>query len=130
MVLAGLCLGLAALSKQVAVWELAAVGGWILWKNWRLPLPWGKLLWQGGLVLLGFFLPIIGLALYFSSQGAWEDFLFYVWEYNVAYYLPEVTFLERISSSLALVFSFFGGSVLLAVLCLGGMMHAWLRGTL
>lgn len=127
MFFAGLCVGIAALSKQVAVWELAGIGLWILWSNWKLPLPWPRLLKQGGIVLLAFFFPILCLAIYFSQHGAWEDFLFYVWEYNVDYYLPEVSFLERISSSLALVFSFFGGALLLAFFCLRAGIDAWMR---
>lgn len=126
-VLAGICLGIAALSKQVAVWDLAAVLGWIVWVEYKQAIPWTSWIIKGVGVVVGFLIPLLGMAIYFHSQGAWEDFLFYVWEYNVQYYLPEVSLLERIGSSMALLVSFFGSALLLAILIFAALYDAWFR---
>ncbi|MEM7367520.1 MAG: hypothetical protein AAF587_02895 [Bacteroidota bacterium] len=127
LLFAGIFLGMATLSKQVAVWDFAAVGGWLFWAQWQERMNWAIFLKQGILVGVGFALPLIGMGMYFHTEGGWEDLLFYVWQYNVQYYLPEVSLLERIGSSMALLVSFFNDALLLTGLICVGLMDAWSR---
>lgn len=122
--LAGVCLGLAALSKQIAVWDGLGIGIWLLLQH--LPKKaWKPLLGKGTFLAVGAIIPLLLTGTYFAQAGAWQDFQTYVWHYNVAYYLPEVDLLERIKSSVALLFDFYASSLLLSGLLVGALIKAW-----
>ena len=96
-------LGLAALSKQSALLEIAPL--LIFWLVIGLTQSSQRRPAALRLVLVSIvFAGVIGgcFALY-ALQGAGSDFLFYTWTYNLQYYGSEYTFLEKLISGLVLI---------------------------
>jgi len=90
----------AFLSKQPALLDFAAPLATVLWLavtcswSWRMA---GRTL--AG--LLAGFATVVGLAvLWFLAAGSLGDALFYTWTYNLRYYGPEISALDRASSAL------------------------------
>jgi 4-amino-4-deoxy-L-arabinose transferase-like glycosyltransferase len=115
LLLAGLGWGMAALSKQVAVLEMGAVLAFMTfvharsrnWKQWFLEMS---------LIGLGFVAIMGAVVAYFWVNGAWEDWIFYVWTYNTQYYMPEVVGLRRWLNAAKLLGAFFLNKPLLLLL--------------
>lgn len=108
LILAGICFGICTLSKQVGALELGAVLAflacqWLLGQGKNIQ----SLLREGIYLLLGWSLPMIGSAWIFWAQGAWEDWLFYLWTYNTLYYMPEIDGGTRLLNTLKLFGAFF-----------------------
>lgn len=98
-VAAGVCYGIAALSKQPALLDFAAPLALQACLILRAPPPERRALWRNTVALgIGFAAPIALTAAYFALQGAWSDFLFYTWSYNTRYYVPEVPLSARLPS--------------------------------
>lgn len=92
---AGLCYGLAALSKQPAVLDLAAplgclIVGAVLDSGRRRRLAGDAAVLGAGVAVF----PLIALG-YFAAHGAARDFIFYTWSYNTRFYVPEVPLADR-----------------------------------
>lgn len=95
--LAGLAFGGAFLSKQPAVFDGAAAGGFLLAWQWR----WGKLFHRQTLLrataLAGGFFTVLGLCIgYFAFAGALGDFYLYFWQYNVEHYTAVIPAADRL----------------------------------
>ncbi|HUJ42429.1 MAG TPA: glycosyltransferase family 39 protein [Opitutaceae bacterium] len=102
----GVLFGLAFLSKQPALLDLAAPLTVTVWlaatRRWNLNTA-GRVV--AGLV--GGFVAMTGaVLLYFAAHGALGDLIFYTWTYNVHYYGPEVAALDRVLSVLPLLVMF------------------------
>lgn len=119
--LAGLIMGIGILSKQTAVFDLAGIGlfFWILSfnKEWKLISVIRKGIFMG----LGAILPLISVCLYFWINGAWEEFSFYVWEYNTKWYVPAVPLGIRMLNAIKLLGGFFINKPLLILLLVGAV---------
>lgn len=83
--IAGALCGLAVITKQVAIWNLAALAAAaFLWKwrvgdrGWRIAVP-------GFSLLAGGFAVMAGAALIFVGLGAWDDFMYANISYNYRY---------------------------------------------
>lgn len=111
---AGLMLGLAFLSKQPALLDLAAPGAFLLWLAGRHQIT-TRTVWSlGASLAAGWLLPVAVTCAYFAWHGAWGDFVFYSWTYNLTYYGPEITTGDRL------------GAVLLPFRLLADSQAAWL----
>ena len=98
LMITGFFLGMAVLSKQVAALDLAAIMGFIFIStvtgNKHLRQSIGECL----LLSLGWVIPIGMTIFYFWWHQALEDFYFYVWQYNTEYYLPQITWADRLEA--------------------------------
>lgn len=126
--LAGLCLGLAILSKQVAVWDSVALGVWLLFhlpdKSYSQKIS--HTLWAIGGV--GTVLLVMGAVAWHRGFGS--ELWLYGWTYNVEYYLPELTLQERWANALNLARLFKDGALLLVLWGMVGgmgMVISWKR---
>ena len=97
---AGVCFGLAFLSKQTAALECIGVAIFAVLLAIQKLLTRDRkglrnlvtaFLMVGG----GFCLIVGGVVFAFWSAGAWEDFLFGFWTYNTSYYVGEISILDR-----------------------------------
>ncbi len=98
---AGVCFGMAFLSKQTAALECIGVA------IFAVLLAIQKLLTRDRkglrnlvtaflMVGSGFCLVVGGVVFAFWSAGAWNDFLFGFWTYNTSYYVGEISVLNRL----------------------------------
>ncbi len=96
---AGACFALGFLSKQPGIFDAGAAALFVLlWQGRR-----GVLLsvgtWRLGLMLaLGFFATLALTGGYFAWRGAFDDFIFYYWTYNVEHYTAVVPVVDRLAS--------------------------------
>lgn len=98
LLLSGALFGLSFLSKQPAVFDGAAAGGFLLLMAWSDVRLWRKQTWLDAGALVGGFLGIVLLAAgYFAVNGAWGDFYLYFWSYNVEHYTAVVPLSEKLS---------------------------------
>src|SRR4051812_31148040 len=111
---AGALLGLAFLSKQPALLEVAAPLAALAWGADRSRL--GR---QVGVVLAGFLAPVLLTLAYFAARGALGDFYFYAWEYNPRFYGPEIDTAARVASALK-PFQLLGAHYALVLTALAG----------
>jgi 4-amino-4-deoxy-L-arabinose transferase-like glycosyltransferase len=98
--LGGALFAFAFLSKQPALLDFAAPLATTLWL-----CVFGTWSWRAGVrtiggLLAGFFAVTGLVALWFAHTGALGDALFYAWTYNVRYYGPELSTLQRAASAL------------------------------
>lgn len=93
---AGGLLGLAFLSKQPALLDLGAPILVLCYQAWSERTAWPRLWRRGARLLAGFAIPLVFTASYFFLKGAFADFHFYAWHYNLRYYAPEVGALDRV----------------------------------
>ena len=124
MLLAGILFGLCTLSKQVGALELGAVLGCIgirelVSKDRNLVFAFR----ESVLLLLGWAIPMGLVAGYFWQQGAWEDWIFYLWSYNTDYYMPETDLPTRLLNSSKMLGAFFLFKWLLL-----GLIFLWIIG--
>ena len=96
----GALFALAFLSKQPALLDFAAPLATALWLAASGTWSWRA----AGRTLAGLltgFAAVVGLAvLWFAAAGSLSDALFYTWTYNLRYYGPEISALDRASSAL------------------------------
>lgn len=102
----GLLLGLAVLSKQVAVWECGVVAV-TLWEEARKkqlswPSAWGYAVLSGAMTCI----PLLLFSFYAYQQGIWQDWLDYGWRYNISNYLPIITWEDRFIGAIRLLGDF------------------------
>lgn len=90
---AGILTGLAFLSKQPALLEIAPPLTVIL--CWS-PVKRG---WRIAAFLGGWAVPVIGSVIYFWLHAALRDYIFYAWTYNLKYYGPEISLPDRLHSA-------------------------------
>lgn len=95
---AGAMFGLAFLSKQPALLDLAAPVAALAYIAWRDPAERRSL--AGRLLALagGALAPVALAALYFAACGALGDAVRYAWLYNLNIYGPEIPFAGRLAS--------------------------------
>lgn len=93
---AGMLLGLAFLSKQPALLDLGAPLAVLAMAARGATFPWRRL----AALLGGFAAPVLLAAGYFAAHGALGDLHFYAWQYNIAYYGPEVSSADRVASAI------------------------------
>ncbi|MCB1036031.1 MAG: glycosyltransferase family 39 protein, partial [Acidobacteria bacterium] len=97
LLLAGICFGLAFLSKQPAVFDGGAAGAFLLLQAAvRRRLFAKETLLRAGLLAGGFFATVLTAVAYFAAHGALWDFYFYYWKYNVEHYTAVVPMSERL----------------------------------
>jgi hypothetical protein len=94
----GFCLGIAVLSKQVAILDMAALGGFLIIARILGFSSTSQFLREGVLLSLGWVVPILITGWFFWHQEALQDFYFYVWQYNTEYYLKETTLPDRLEA--------------------------------
>ena len=96
---AGALLALAFLSKQPALLDLGAPLLVSVWLATRPGGGWRRILLSSVLPLLGgWLLPVLAVAVYFALHHALRPLIFYTWTYNLTYYGPEISGLERAAS--------------------------------
>lgn len=106
--LAGFCFGICTLSKQVGALELGAVIGYLVLRELlQKDKEWIELIRQAALLFLGWGMVMSTVAGYFWQQGAWDDWLFYLWSYNTDYYMPEIDLGTRMLNAAKLLGAFF-----------------------
>jgi 4-amino-4-deoxy-L-arabinose transferase-like glycosyltransferase len=96
----GLLLGLAFLSKQPALLDVAAPGAFFLWLAWQRRIRTAVLWPRLASLAVGWLTPVALTGAYFAWHGALGDFVFCSWSYNLAYYGPEITADGRIGALL------------------------------
>lgn len=113
---AGSLAGCAFLSKQPALLDAAAPVAALLYTAWRQPRPRCERVIQLAAFAAGWLAPVLLFAAYFAVHGALADAVFYAWQYNLRYYGPEITAVDRAGSA-AVPFLLIGGTqpVLLAL---------------
>ena len=125
LLLAGLGFGLAALSKQVGALEGVALAVFLAGESWFQNRSWRKVLVELSLMGGSALLLLAGSAAWFASQGAWDDYLLYVWTYNTDYYLAEMPVGARWLYRLKLVVAFFYNKGLLLGLLFFAGKYLW-----
>jgi len=97
LLLAGICFGLAFLSKQPAVFDGGAAGTFLLLQAAaQKSLFRRETLVRAALLACGFFGTVLLFIGYFAAQGALWDFYYYYWKYNVDHYTAVVPVAERL----------------------------------
>ncbi len=99
LVLAGICFGLAFLSKQPAIFDGGAAGLFLLLHaafNRRLLTK--ETFLRAALLASGFFATVLAAVAYFATAGALWDFYYYYWKYNVDHYTAVVPMADRLQS--------------------------------
>ena len=96
----GALLALAFFSKQPALLDCAPPVAVCLWRalagDWTFRDSVRCLVALG----LGFAAPLLVVLAWFAAHGALGDFAFYAWSYNLDYYGPEISTLDRVLSAL------------------------------
>ncbi|HLP03538.1 MAG TPA: glycosyltransferase family 39 protein [Opitutaceae bacterium] len=96
----GALFALAFLSKQPALLDFAAPLAAAFWLG--ASADWTRRAAARAVagLLVGFATPLALVALWFAHKGALDDALFYTWTYNVRFYGPEISALQRAASAL------------------------------
>lgn len=87
---AGLLLGLAFLSKQPALLDSAAPVAFFLWLAWQRHITPAGLVRALGWLAAGWLTPVALTCAYLGARGAFGDFVYYAWTYNLAIYGAEI----------------------------------------
>lgn len=120
--IAGALLGFSALSKQPGLLDLAGPLGLLAWLHLHDGAAAVTTVRRLLALVLGWLAPWGLTWLYFSSQGAWSDFVFYTWTYNLNYYGPETSIPQRLAA-LILPFQLLAASQ-------AGLLLLWVGGAL
>ena len=101
MFLSGLSYGLAFFSKQNALFDATTPLFFIIYVGLsKIKLPGAdslqSCLSSMFMILLGFSTVLVCFLGYFYIMGVWKDFVFYFWTYNVEFWVPVRSPLERI----------------------------------
>ena len=95
----GMLLAGSVLSKQSALLEVAApiLALWGALTVGRLSV--GQSLLRTSALVAGFLGPVLLTLAALAAAGAWDDFWFYAWNYNIQFYGPEIAFPDKIASA-------------------------------
>lgn len=98
LLVSGAFYGIGYMTKQPALFDFAGAIGYLL-----LATLLGKSslrLWSQRVacLLAGFFFVNAAVLTYFAARAALPDFVFYFWTYNTKYYLPAVSYPERVDA--------------------------------
>jgi hypothetical protein len=96
----GALFGLAFLSKQPALLELAAPLAVLAWRRFRRTLTNRETIQLTAALLGGWLVPVLATVAYFAAHGALGDAVFFSWTYNLRYYGPEISTAERAAALL------------------------------
>ena len=96
----GALLAGAFLSKQPALLEAAVPFGVLLYLGWAQKQPARSVVARLLTLIAGWAAPVALTALYFWARDALRDAVFYTWTYNLTYYGPEITFVDRFAALL------------------------------
>lgn len=100
LVLTGAAFSLAFLSKQPGAIDLAAPGLTLACLATRDAIPgWHRLWRQWAGLILGFSAVPAAVLMYYALRGAFHDFIFYTWTYNLRFYGPEIGWVDRMASA-------------------------------
>lgn len=98
----GVIYSCAFLSKQPALLDLGAPFGLLLWLGVTGREP-AKRITSALLGLCLAYTAVVAAVIgWFALRGAFRDFYFYAWSYNLVYYGPEVSLAERVKAAAAL----------------------------
>ena len=96
LVLSGLCFGMAFFSKQPAIFDFLAalcfIGAAAFMESGSIRRTIKTL----SLLISGFCLTFLMIALYFYMNNSLREFYFWAWIYNVRYYIPASRFIDKI----------------------------------
>ncbi len=81
----GVCFGVAFLMKQPGILFGVFAGFYWLWREWRRPFPWSKVLVRGGALFAGMVLPFGLTCLILFRAGVFSNFWFWTWSYAREY---------------------------------------------
>lgn len=99
LVLAGVCFALGFLSKQPGIFDAGAGALFVLlWQYRRGALIHRATLHIAALLALGFFATLGLTGAYFAWHGAFGDFIFYYWTYNVEHYTAVIPVADRLAA--------------------------------
>lgn len=131
-VMSGACYGLAFFSKQPAVFDFFATFLFLIYlgisKNSELKVKgFLNLIKIGALLCFGFALTTMGWLLFFYHSGAWRDFIFYFFTYNVEYYLPAIPVFHRLMLIPAALGETITSGLLIGLVALVGLVLILLR---
>lgn len=98
----GAVCSLAFLSKQPALLDLGAPLGLLVFLGLTRRTDWTAARRAMLGICLGYTAVVATVMGYFGLRGAWADFYFYAWTYNLVYYGPEVSLAERFAAAAAL----------------------------
>lgn len=125
----GTALGLAVLSKQVALLELAPPLVALLVLGLSGTLTRAQVARRIGLVLGGWLLTVGAVVGVLVLAGVGRDFLYYTWTYNVSIYGAEFTFQEKLLSIVPMGEHVLEVYPVLILSALGGAIWAFIRTT-
>lgn len=130
--MAGVSYGLAFFSKQPALFDFLATFLFLLYlsisKNSELKVKGLLNLTKIGILLSsGFALTTMGWFLFFYLGGAWKDFTFYFFTYNVEYYLPAIPVFHRLMLIPAALGETITSGLLIGLLALIGLAFVLLK---
>lgn len=95
----GTFFGLGFLSKQPGIFDAGAAALFVLLWQWRKGRLLSRTTWRFGILLaVGFFTTLALTGCYFAWRGAFDDFIFYYWTYNVEHYTAVVSVADRLAS--------------------------------
>lgn len=88
LVVCGMSIGAAFMSKQIAVGTIPAIGTILLFDGWSSGIrqSFNKIIYPSLMIGIGMVLSILPFALYFISRGALDDFWYWNIVYNIAVY--------------------------------------------
>lgn len=96
--IAGGLFAIAFLSKQPGIFDAGAAAVFVLlWQHRRGALLSRETVRVAGLLAAGFFGVLAACGAYFALAGAWADFVYYYWTYNVEHYTAVVPMSDRLS---------------------------------
>lgn len=95
----GACFALAFLSKQPGIFDAGAAALFVLLWQWRRSALFSLATWRlGSQMAVGFFSTLMLTGLYFAWRGAFGDFVFYYWTYNVEHYTAVIPVADRLAA--------------------------------
>ncbi|MDP2653432.1 MAG: hypothetical protein Q8Q08_05305 [Candidatus Omnitrophota bacterium] len=124
LVLCGIFFGLAALSKQVGVFDFGAAAAYVFLYTVMRKQGLKSGFFCVLLLSAGFFSILLLASFYFYANGAWEDYLYYVWTYNNRHYIPELGWGERSRVFGPHLWGFYQNKYLLVIFGTAGLLWA------
>ncbi len=99
LIAAGACFAAGFLAKQPGIFDAGAAALFVLlWQHRRGVLWSADTLRKAAALAAGFFAVLGATAAYFAAVGAFGDFVFYFWTYNVEHYTAVVPWSERLAA--------------------------------
>lgn len=130
--MAGICYGMAFFSKQPALFDFLAAFLFLFYlgisKNSELKVKGLLNLTKIGVLLIsGFAVTTMSWLLFFYLNGAWKDFTFYFFTYNLEYYLPAIPVFHRLMLIPAALGETITSGLLIGLLALIGLAFVLLK---